>query len=103
MKPDFASIMYWAGFLGAILNLKGKTFRLSDTIFLSFTQTISIGPLTKHVWSVELEIVVNKVSRTIGSIFRNISPKVNFPKNSASDNFLLPCLIIIQKNSPKVI
>ena len=65
MKPDFASIMYWAGLLGAILNLKGKTFRLSDTIFLSFTQTISIGPLTKHVWSVELEIVVNKVSRTI--------------------------------------
>ena len=103
MKPDFASIMYWAGFLGAILNLKGKTFRLIDTIFLSFTQIISIGSLTKHVWSVELEIVEEKVSRTTGSIFRNINPKVNFPKNFALDNFLRPCFIIIQKNSPKVI
>ena len=103
MKPDFASIMYWAGFLGEILNLKGKTFRLRDTIFLSFTQIISIGSLTKHVWSVELEIVGDKVSRTTVSIFLNINPNVNFPKNLASDNFLRPCLIIIQKNSPKVI
>ncbi|SVE57005.1 uncharacterized protein METZ01_LOCUS509859 [marine metagenome] len=103
MKPDFASIMYCAGCPGTILNLKGKTCCLRDTIFLSFTQTISIGSLTKHVWSVELEIVADKVSRTTGSIFRNISPKVNFPKNFASVNFLRPCLIIIQKNSPKVI